>query len=179
MEKDNIRPSLTDNPRVFRLLRNKIHIIKSRVTDNTNSCCYFVERNFGNLLIYPRYLDSIQHEIFKQRGGIYRQLDIKMGNQEITKRLFEIYGAALVLNNNDKDIQFLTEEFGIDMYDHFIDYSVYGVLIFQDKKTILFLNDQFIYDRGVIRDIKTFESVKIDIHFDQLYACIYRGFNHS
>ena len=161
------------------LIRNKIHIIKSRITDNTSSCCYFVERNFGNLLIYPRYLDDIQQDIFKQRGGIYRQLDIQMGNEENTKRLFEIYGAALVLNNSDKDIRFLTEEFGVDMYDHFIGYCEYGILVFQDKKTYLFLSDRFIFDRGVVRDIKNFEQVKIDQHYDLLYACFYRGFNHS
>ena len=159
--------------------RNKIHIIKSRIADIGDSCCYFVERNFGNLLIYPRYLDSIEHDIFKQRGGVYRQLDVLMGNESNLKRIFEIYGAALVLNNDQKHRDFLTEEFGVDMYDHFIDYCEHGILIFQDKKTYLFLNDKYLFDRGVIRSKENFEEVQVQTSYDHLYACSYRGFNHT
>ena len=92
--------------------------------------------------------------------------------------MFEIYGAALVLNNDQKYLKFLTEEFGVDMYDHFLDYCEYGVLVFQDQKKYLFLNDNYIFDRGVVRDIQNFEEVEVNVDYDYLYASCYRGFNH-
>ena len=154
-------------------------MIKSRVTDLGTFCCYFVERSFGNLLIYPRHLDSIDHDIFKSRGGIYRQMDIEMGNQFNTKRLFEIYGAALVLNNDQKDIEFLTEEFGVDMYDHFIDYNQFGVVVYLDKKSYLFFNDRYLFDRGQVRKLEGFETIDLQKEYDYIYGSFFRGPNHS
>lgn len=154
-------------------------MIKSRVTDLGTYCCYFVERSFGNLLIYPRHLDSIDNKIFKSRGGIYRQLDIEMGNHFNIQRLFEVYGAALVLDTDEKDIRFLTEQFGVDMYDHYLEYNEYGVVAYQDKKSYLFLNDKYLLDRGQVRQLKDFEIATLNKEYDHIYGSFFRGPNHS
>jgi hypothetical protein len=64
--------------------------------------CYFVQRAWGNLLVYPfLQLSPNDNQYFISKGGIYRQL--VFGKEEINPAqasLFSKFGAALVVNED-------------------------------------------------------------------------------
>lgn len=74
-----------------------------RVEKSPNSSAYFVLRSFGNYLVYPDALPSYNEDLFKSRGGVYRQLlhDLKLISMAQVQ-LFRVFGASAVVHNDHK-----------------------------------------------------------------------------
>ena len=95
-----------------------------RVEKSASGSAYFVLRSFGNYLIYPDALSSFNDELFKSRGGVYRQLIHDLSLVSLSQvQLFKTFGASAVLHSKHKgkDIETMPLEF---FGDNFIDPTV-------------------------------------------------------
>lgn len=68
-----------------------------KFADKKGTASYFVQRRYGNYLLFSENCDQYNYEFIKSKGGIYKQFientdDIK----ESQGKLFDIYGAAAV-----------------------------------------------------------------------------------
>ena len=92
-----------------------------RIEKSSNSSAYFVIRSYGNYLIYPDALPSYNEDLFKSRGGVFRQLihDIKLISLSQVQ-LFRVFGASAVMHEEHKGEDTDTmpvEFFGDDFVD--------------------------------------------------------------
>lgn len=70
-----------------------------RLEKSTTSSSYFVLRSFGNYLVYPDALASFNEDLFKSRGGVYRQLIHDIGLISLSQvQIFRVFGASAVLH---------------------------------------------------------------------------------
>jgi len=85
-----------------------------RIEKSSTSSAYFVTRSFGNYLIYPDALTDFNEDLFKSRGGVYRQLIHDVDLISLSQvRLFKTFGASAVLHesHNGEDTDSMPLEF--------------------------------------------------------------------
>jgi hypothetical protein len=95
-----------------------------RVEKSPHSSAYFVQRYFGNYLIYPDALASYNEDLFKSRGGVYRQLLHSLDLISMSQvQLFRVFGASAVLHKKLKGSD--TDTMPVEFFgDDFIDPTV-------------------------------------------------------
>lgn len=129
-----------------------IHLHKGRLTNS-----YFIERPWGNLLIYPlEELTLSDRERFVSKGGIYRQFVLEpFTPNDVTRKLFDTFGAAVVAPFDIPfDVFARYEKFGEDFADVNVDYLVHGdlraLLITMNDGQVLFTDSHFSLRNGLL-----------------------------
>lgn len=106
--------------------------------------CYYLLRSFGNIIIHKTPNLSEFYNSFKNRGGIYKQLDFKPHFTTMNTEIFNIFGAALVTEEEFFDKKYPTEILNKDFRDaHIKTLTVKGhtsLLIYLREKWLLFLH---------------------------------------
>jgi hypothetical protein len=129
-----------------------IHLLRTG-----NEASYFVERPWGNLLVYPmRALTPSDQDHFRSKGGVHRQLVLEpFVPDAVTKGLFDTFGAAVVCPfEMPFDAVARYEFFGIDFVDPGVEYLSEGPfvalrLLIKDKKFV-FTDSRFTLVNGVL-----------------------------
>jgi len=119
--------------------------------NSKNSASYFVERPFGNLLIFSDDLNDIDHEFIKSKGGLFRQyFESFEGITSLNKKLFKIYGAKGIGNWIDEkfDPEIALERFNIDFSDPSLNFYIQGaskyIVLKQGSKKVALLGSSFL-----------------------------------
>ncbi len=130
-----------------------------KITKNSNSTAYFVQRSFGNYLIYPDALASIDVDFLKSRGGVYKQFISKVELISLAQvQVFIKFGASAVVGADQKDKE--TDSMPIEVYgEGFKDPSIklniasfgasYWMMKQKDKK-VIFLSPELYFDKDEI-----------------------------
>lgn len=127
-----------------------VHLIAQKT-----GACYYVERPWGNFLIYP--LDNEdEFEHFKLKGGVWKQFILdKSDRNEIQSKIFVRFGAALVSPFMlEECIEVKIETFGNDFYDKdviLIQQNEFKALLLTHKGlNLLFLDNHFRIYKGTV-----------------------------
>lgn len=95
-------------------------VIMLHLLRGPKNACYFLERPWGNLVIYevPHLSDS-DWEHLKGRGGVFRQFLLDPANSsEMAKKLFDRFGASVVTPHPAEFTPaFPVEQIGVDFVD--------------------------------------------------------------
>lgn len=68
-----------------------------QIVKNANASSYFVQRSYGNYLVYSDALTATNTDFFKSKGGVYRQFIQKVEHISLEQvQLFKRFGAAAV-----------------------------------------------------------------------------------
>ena len=155
-----------------------------RVEKSANGSAYFVLRSFGNYLVYPDALTSFNKDLFKSRGGVYRQLIHDLNLVSLSQvQLFKTFGASAVIDSKFKgqDIKSMPLEF---FGDNFIDPTIklnmgsWGgnyLMMKQGGEKVVFVspdhffshNDQVFYKENAVTErlFEYFESIGVSYVF--------------
>lgn len=79
--------------------------------------CFYLNRAFGNVIIHKTQNLSEYYQSFKNRGGIYKQIDFRPDFRTVNTEIFNVFGAALVSDIDFIDKQYPTEVFGSTFSD--------------------------------------------------------------
>lgn len=114
---------------------------------------YFVERKFGNLLLFADKLETLDYDFYKSRGGVYLQYieDLKQLSN-VHSELFSKLGAVAVsVEGFEKEPQALAvREYckGLDKEIHIFDYNGGAIASFEQAgKKVWILGNQFYFSR--------------------------------
>lgn len=115
---------------------------------------YFVQRDYGNLLIFSDALASIDHDFLKSRGGLYRQFIEDRSLISLAQcELFTTFGAAAVgkFNTESYHPKLKLERFGEEYSDHSIKFnrSTFGGQVLglkQSDDKVAFIGRDFYLD---------------------------------
>jgi|GEM_PF-2570976 len=130
-----------------------------KITKNSNSSAYFVQRSFGNYLIYPDALATIDVDFLKSRGGVYRQLINKVELISLAQaQVFIKFGASAVVPKEEKAKE--TDSMPLEVYgESFKDPSIklnkasfgacYWMMKQKDKK-VIFLSPELYLDKNEV-----------------------------
>lgn len=145
---------------------------------------FFIERSYGNYLVFPTFLSDQNHNFIKSKGGVWKQIYTSENIMNIhSGEIFRKYGAYIVMCGDDKDyfteygpVEFLGKSF----YDSdliplsFQDFHSWIILKQNGKNFLipdehlllkdnsLFWNSEFRLNEKDLERIKSFASVKIE-----------------
>ena len=128
-----------------------------KIEKNANSTAYFVQRSFGNYLIYPDALTTIDVDFLKSRGGVYRQLIHKVKLISLAQaQVFVKFGASAVVSKNQKTEEIDSmplEIYGVSFKDPSIklnqtDFGCCYWMMKQKDKKVIFLNPEIYFDKN-------------------------------
>lgn len=117
---------------------------------NDHQCSYFIERMFGNYLIFSDYIRETNYDFLKSKGGLYKQfMESPTHIDEIHGKIFDKYGAYAV-GDFLKEIfhaKLPVERYGIDYVDPDLRYISQGsakkIFLTQMNKPIMILGSEF------------------------------------
>lgn len=100
-----------------------------RISQTPTRSCYFIKRDFGNILAFADALTHADYDFLKSKGGVYKQFIestklISLAQCELFKR----FGSQCVINDNsiekaDDHNKVPVETFGQDYFDHSLHFS--------------------------------------------------------
>ncbi len=175
-----------------------IHHWKEEIHPGLFQGCYFIERPFGNLLVFPPPPHSFHVEkefpFIESKGGISIQMQSHLNRATtLQKRLYQRFGAPLLVKEDSEELRLLTEEdydfrFALNGEEYFDPHTEFAqiqgidcVKIYQREKKFYFLSNDFVLDRGEIRlgsYALTQEDLGKDIEKDSILLFqTYRGQN--
>ena len=139
------------------------------------SFCYYLMRSFGNVLIHKTPNLSQFYNSFKNRGGIYKQIDFAPHFTTMNTEIFNVFGAALVTDHDYFDKKYPTEQFGVDFSDaHIKPLQIKNktcLAVYLKEKWLLFFhfdfNDKTEFSKN---DLEQIEKYKISyLFFHRIY----------
>ncbi len=117
---------------------------------STGRASYFVERPFGNILVFSDDIEQVDHDFVKAKGGLFRQyFESPEGVNSLNRQLFRIYGAKAVgcWSQEAFDHAIVLERFGIDFSDPSIKFKTQGeakyLVISQKSKKMAVMGSSF------------------------------------
>lgn len=102
--------------------------------------CFYLQRSFGNILIHKTLNLSDYYNSFKNRGGVYKQIDFIPHYTTMNKEIFDIFGASLVSESEFQDIKYPCEVFNQD----FKDAHIKEVFIANQKSILVYLKERWL-----------------------------------
>lgn len=114
-------------------------------------CAYFIERNYGNYVIFADALTYANFSFFESRGGIYKLFFDSTSNiNNEHKKYFDTYGAYAVGNQKREEFSehLPIERMGQEFSDPDLIFGQFKsgkyIELFQRGESVLFLSDDFI-----------------------------------
>lgn len=110
----------------------KIFAMAHKIDAKNYQFSFFLEKAYGNYLIYktPNILDFKKY--FKSKGGIYKQFDFGCRFRTIAHDLFNYFGASVVRFDNQKDDLFPCQNITRDFFE-----SNTAPLVFDKRRYII------------------------------------------
>jgi hypothetical protein len=115
------------------------------------SSSFYIQRNYGHYIVFADFLQNMDYEFFKSKGGVYRQFLADPSNINQTHiEIFSRFGASIVVKNTDKSLlhpDIPIEFFNDDFFDHtlkwFYSDLIECVMMLQRGKKILFFGPSY------------------------------------
>ncbi len=129
-----------------------------KLTISDHQCSYFIERPFGNYLIFSDKLENIQSDFFRSKGGIYKQFIENVDELQPTQaKLFQEFGSYGVgLFEGEKFHEYLPlESYGATYADPLVKFveQDHGKLVYfaqKNSRVIIFGKDFYLTESGEI-----------------------------
>ena len=134
----------------------------NRIIQTPSRSCYFIKRDFGNLIAFADALTNADYDFLKSKGGVYKQF---IEDKELISlaqcELFKRFGSQCVLidgtsaSNLDHE-KVPIEIFGRDYFDHSLHFSKtrwggHALSFKQGKDKVIILGkDFYLKDKGVL-----------------------------
>lgn len=155
-----------------------------QIPTSKKTCCYFVRRPFGNLLLFADTLEKQNDkndELFKSQGGIYKIiLESSQNINDLHGRLFNKFGASALI---DMAKDYFDERIKIERLTSYTEPQVQFlfkgprkvIIARQDGKNVMFVGSEHYLTKdkkvklGGSDDLEYIYKLKTDHQIDLIY----------
>lgn len=145
-----------------------IHHWKEEVHPGLMLGCYFIERPFGNLFIFPpteaAFLLEKDLPFLESKGGVSLQVQPQLEKRTLLqKAIYNRFGAPLLVEEDTELLRKLTKDdyefrYALNGIDHFDPHTEFKkiqgincIKIYQRERNFVFLPKDFVFDRSQVR----------------------------